>query len=87
VLHTITLLLLRPVALVDPPFMVVTVPWEAYLTMAGLDRPNHPKLLKLLEEVVPLGVLMMHLVAGHTKAKLSSTTAPSKETNKAAEMI
>ena len=55
--------------------------------MAGLVRPNHPKLLKLLEEVVPLVVLMMHLVADHIKAKLSSTTAPSKEINKAVVTI
>jgi hypothetical protein len=82
----ITLPLRRQVALVDLLFMVVTVPWEAWLTMVEPDQLNRPKPPKLLEEAALLVVLMMHSVADHTKARLNSTTAPSRAINKAAVM-
>lgn len=67
--------------------MVVTAPWEAWLTMVEPDQLNRPRRLKLLEEAALLVVLMMHSAADHTKARLNSTTAPSRAINKVAVMI
>ncbi len=83
----ITLPLRRRVALVDLLFMVVTAPWEAWLTTAEPDQLNRPRPLKLLEEAALLVVLMMHSAADHTKARLNSTTVPSRAINKVAVMI
>jgi hypothetical protein len=81
----ITLLPLRPVALVDLLYMDATVPSEACLTTVERDRLNHPRLLRPSEAVVLSVVLMTLLVADRTKP--NSSTVPSKVTNKAAVTI